>query len=128
MRETGQLRVRRNVAGPIFRQRLRTAIVQGAGGIIIRPVHRVVEIDDAIAQRAPSRPAAAGASRVASQGAVIQRAVIDPAALGGGVAAEHAVAKPAAIRTAAVAESGVGSQGAIVERATVRSATVVGSG
>src|SRR5437763_10266132 len=58
VRKAGQLWVRGNVPDTIGRLRGRARIIQGAVGIIIRLLLRSVEIDDAVVERAVSRPAA----------------------------------------------------------------------
>src|SRR5439155_1058938 len=103
MRGAGQLRIQGNVAktaGWLWR---RAAVVQRAVKVIIGPLQRTVEIDNAIVQRT-AICAAANAGGVGGQRTVVQRAAICAAAAAGRVvAAQRAVVQRAATRTAAAA-------------------------
>ena len=59
VRGAGQLRIEADVVRAAGRQRRRATVVQGAGGVVIGPDRRGVEIDDAVVERAPIRPASA---------------------------------------------------------------------
>src|SRR5439155_22450691 len=98
----GQLRIGGNVAGPARRLRRRATVVQSAIGVRIRSVRCCVEIDDAVVQDAVVGPAAA----------LVSLAVL--AAVSRRVASERAVVQRAAIRAAPISGQ-VGRQCAVVE-------------
>jgi len=87
MRGTGQMWIQGNVADTVGWQRHGATVVQGAGGIIIPPELRDVEIDNGVVQRAARRPDRVAAQRALFQGASTarcrsssQRAIVQRAA------------------------------------------------
>ena len=122
MRGAAQLRFGAYVTRAAVRQRRGTAVVQ-ASTVIIGVGPCGIVVDDAVVQRAVIGPAAVGVGPVAGQGAVVQRAIIGPAAaVVSKVAGQRAAVQCAGIGPAASILSRVAGQRAVVQRAPIRPA------